>query len=92
MGGVHNRRITLTTKHIAGKLSGQFPIDLFSITHAATQHDDVRVQHVDNGGQAPGQVLQVLLQGFGGSRVAISGVFNNGVSGQLLSSAQFVSE
>ena len=92
MGGFHNRRITLTPKHIARKPSRQFPIYLFRITHAATQHDDVRVQHVDNGGQASGQVLQVLLQGFGGLRIAISGVFNNDVSGQLLSGAQFVSE
>ncbi len=92
MGGFYDGRITFTTKHIAGQPSGQFPIDLFSITHAATQHDDVRVQHVDNGGQAPGQVLQVLLQGVGGLRVAISCVFNNGVSGQLLSGAQFVGE
>ena len=92
MGGFHNRRMTLTPKHIARKPSRQFPIDLFRITHAATQHNDVRIQHVENGGQAPGQVLQVLLQGFGGLRVAISGVFNNVVGGQLLSGVQFVGE
>jgi len=85
-------RVTLTTKHVAGKLSRQFPIDLFRITHAVTQHDDVRVQHVDNGGQAPGQVLQVLLQGVDGLRVAISCVFNNEVGRLLLAGAQFVGE
>jgi|GEM_PF-2437247 hypothetical protein len=42
--------------------------------------------------QAPGQVFQVLVQGFSGLWVSVSGIFNNGVGRQLLTGVQFVGE
>lgn len=92
MGGFYDGRVAFAAEYVAGQAGGEFLVELFGVTHASAQDDDVRVDYVDDGSQASGQVFQVLVQGFGGLRVAMPGMFNNGMGGQLLAGAQFVGE
>lgn len=92
MGGFYYGRVALAAKYVTGQPCRKFPVELSGVAHASAQHDDVGVNHVDYGGQAAGQVFQVLVQGFAGFRVAIAGGFGDGVGGLLVAGTQLVGE
>lgn len=90
MGGFHYRRSTLSTKHVLRQPWRQFPVDLFGITHTAAQHNNVRVQYIDNRRQATGEVIQVLVQSFSSPFVGLKSVIDDIASRLFLTGQQFV--
>ena len=73
MGGRHDLRVKNVRKNVWTATGRQVAVEALQVGEPAAEHDDLRIENVDDAGQRPSESRFVALQGCFAGGVAVFG-------------------